>query len=115
MALFRDNTLTEIARMIGLAVLQKGAPGDWVEVTHDELSQLLHDYPSSDTIRRHVGRLERAGWIETRDGGRGHGQNYRIVYTGTDADLKSTDADLSTDRVGTRADLSAPVVVVVEK
>lgn len=119
-ALFRDNTLTETARMIGLLVLTQAPAGEWVEVAHDEFSQLLHDYPSSDTIRRHVGRLERAGWIETKPGGRGHHQRYRIVKTLAGADLTPektrTDADVSNspeqmrsyvpDRVGTDAELN---------
>ena len=109
LALFGDHTLTETARMIGLLILERAPIGDWVELTHAELAVFLHDYPSSDTIRRHVGRLERAGWVESRPGGRGHGQMYRVVKSRTHADPSEARTDAGLNKPGTGAEVKAPL------
>lgn len=62
LALLADARLPGDARIMAMLVLEMGE--GWHEVSHDQFRALLPDGPSDETIRRHLRRLESAGWIE---------------------------------------------------
>lgn len=131
LAILRDNSLTDGARIVGLYLIEAAKLGEWIEVSHTDLSRVLHGYPSTDTIRRYVRQLAMAGYLEVKDGGRGHPQSYRVKplmdkglsvvkprkIKGLSTDRPAPNPSLSADRLGTDKGLNAdaPVPIVINK
>lgn len=76
-ALIADARIPAAARIMAMLLLELGE--GWHEVRHDQFRALLADGPSDETIRRHLRRLEGAGWIETNTETGRRPPQYRIV------------------------------------
>jgi hypothetical protein len=112
MGILTNASLTADARVVALALLQKGE--GWHELPQAEVRDLLSPEAGKDRARRCVQQLERAGIIERRPGGRGHADAVQIKDTSS-AYSKFRVGDshtLNTDRVGDSHTLSCAVVVV---
>lgn len=63
LALLADARIPSDARVMAMLILEMG--DGWHELSHEQFAALL-DGPSSETIRRHLRKLENAGWIESK-------------------------------------------------
>lgn len=76
LALLADARLPGDTRIIGLYILELGE--GWHEVSHEQLRAVLAGGQSDETVRRHLRRLESAGWIEARKNTGRRPPKYRI-------------------------------------
>lgn len=63
LALLADARIPSDARIMAMLILELG--DGWHEISHEQFGALL-DGPSDETIRRHLRKLEHAGWIESK-------------------------------------------------
>lgn len=78
-AILHDNRLSEQARIMLLWIASQEGDDGWVEAPFDTLRQLLRDYPTDDTISRHLRTVTGSKWAERRPGGRGHADCFKII------------------------------------
>lgn len=110
LALLADTRVPDSARILALFVdVATKADDGFAEISHDEFRRILFGGPSDDTIRRHLRQLENTGWIESRPGGKGHSNRYRILATdecGPNQHFRAALVRSLKDRLGTEQGLS---------
>jgi len=110
LAMIADTRLSEAARILGLAIMLADADEDgYSELSRDDLRTVLSTAQSDDSIRRFLRELENAKWVESKAGGRGHANRYRIIGPheyGPIGSLRSALVHTLSDSFGSGADLS---------
>jgi hypothetical protein len=111
LAILMDAGLSTDARIVALAILQRG--DGWHEVSRDDACDLLSNEASPDRARRAIHQLERRGTLERRAGGRGHADSFKIKsMENPHPKIKGTDSAHPKTVKGT--DSAHPKATVVE-